>query len=556
MNDNFLNGKNFSNMVRLPGSERTMVPGSQKVGPANPDEHFSVTVIVRRPETAPTLTSMIEEISARPFSERRHLSHEEFAATHGVNPNDVKKLEEFAQEYGLEVKEVNIAAGIVVLSGTVASFSKAFEVDLDTYEHPKFTYRGRTGHVHIPENLTGIVEAVLGLDNRRQASPHFRFLNEEEFAKSHAGRNSFTPPELAQLYNFPSINCKDQCIGLIELCGAQNRPNELGGYRSNDLEAYFNRLGVRHPEIVDVSIDGATNQPSGDPNSADGEVVLDIEVAAAVAPGARIAVYFAPNTDVGFLKAITTAIHDTRNKPSVVSISWGNPEREWAPQAIKAMDRAFQDAAALGVTICCASGDNGSSDYRAFSPHRDNLVHADFPASSPYVLACGGTRLEGSGRTITKEVVWNEGKNSATGGGVSDVFDLPNWQVNANVPPSVNPGGKIGRGVPDVAGNADPATGYQILVDGQQLVSGGTSAVAPLWAGLLANINQKLGHSVGFINPKLYTLSAQDNIFHDITTGNNDTIGENGPYKAQPGWDACTGLGSPDGTELMNKLSE
>ncbi|NEN83506.1 S53 family peptidase [Paenibacillus elgii] len=538
-------GRELSNWVRVPGSERAAVQGSRKVGPADPNEQMSVTVVVRRPAADTAVTSMIEKVGAQPLSERRHLTREEFASTHGANPADLSKVEKFAHEHNLQVKEVNAAAGTMVLSGTVTSFSKAFGVELSTYEHPDFTYRGRIGHVHIPDYLADTIQSVLGLDNRPQASPRFRVLKEEGgVTTAHAGRTSYTPLEVAALYNFPSIHCKDQCIGILELGG---------GYHPADLQTYFNGLGIPQPNITDVSVGGAANRPTGDPNGPDGEVVLDIEVAVAVTPGAKIAVYFADNSDDGFLNAITTAIHDTRNKPSVISISWGKAEIGWTPQAINAMNQAFRDAAALGVTICCASGDDGSTDRV-----QDGRYHVDFPASSPYVLACGGTRLESSGSAITQEVVWNEGAlgGGATGGGVSDVFDRPDWQANANVPPSANPERRIGRGVPDWAGNADPATGYQILVDGTRAVIGGTSAVAPLFAGLIAIINQKLGHSVGFINPILYNLSAQHHVFHDITSGNNDMSGQNGPYEAQTGWDACTGLGSPDGTKLMNALSE
>ena len=333
-----------------------------------------------------------------------------------------------------------------------------------------------------------------------------------------------------------------QCIAIIELGG---------GYRSRDLTAYFRKLGIPMPLIKAMSVDGGHNQPTGDPNGPDGEVMLDIEVAGSVAPGAKIVVYFAPNTDAGFLDAVTTAIHDTLNKPSAVSISWGSAESEWTNQAMQAMDTAFQDGAALGVTVCCAAGDNGSTDGV-----NDGLLHADFPASSPYSLACGGTRLEGSGSTIKKEIVWNEGvSGGATGGGVSDTFALPKWQANANIPPSANPGGRIGRGVPDVAGDADPITGYQVLVDGKQFTIGGTSAVAPLWAGLIALFNQKLGHSAGYLNPGIYSLPSSSGAFHDITEGNNDITGKNGPYPAGSGWDACTGWGSPDGSKLLSVLS-
>ena len=292
-----------------------------------------------------------------------------------------------------------------------------------------------------------------------------------------------------------------------------------------------------------MSVDGGANAPSGDPNSADGEVALDIEVAGSIAPAASIVVYFTTNTSQGFLDAITTAIHDESHAVSVISISWGGPESTWTSQAMQSYDQAFQDAAALGVTICVAAGDNGSSDGVT-----DGSAHVDFPASSPNVLACGGTSLQGSNGTISNEVVWNDGASGgATGGGVSENFPLPSYQTGAGVPVSVNSSHFQGRGVPDVAGDADPDTGYGITVDGQPSVVGGTSAVAPLWAALIVLLNQQLGKPVGFLNPQIYAASARTG-FHDITSGNN------GAYSAGPGWDACTGWGSPIGGGLLTAL--
>lgn len=211
---------------------------------------------------------------------------------------------------------------------------------------------------------------------------------------------------------------------------------------------------------------------------------------------------------------------------------------------MKAYDQAFRDARVLGVTVCCASGDDGSADGVT-----DGAAHTDFPASSPNVLACGGTRLESSRKKITREVVWNAGAgNGASGGGVSEHFAAPAYQANAGVPPSVNPGHFKGRGVPDVAGDADPATGYQIRVDGRNAVFGGTSAVAPLWAALVAILNAQTGKALGFLNPALYADVPGTDAVHDITTGNN------GAYHAGPGWDACTGLGTPNGQQLLAKL--
>ncbi|MDR4947143.1 S53 family peptidase [Neobacillus cucumis] len=534
-----LNSQGYSSYKKLSGSERKLLPDASKLVPVHSNEKISVTVLIRRPP----VTSFLEKASTTPVTSVKHLSREEFVAVYGTDQKDLLKVKEFADQHGLSIREINTCAGTIELTGPASAFCEAFKVELSIYEHPTSPYRGRTGEIQIPEDLSDIVEAVLGLDNRTQLRPHYRIL--EEKVKPHRSQiasKSYTPTEVAQLYHFPqNTNCSNQqCIGIIELGG---------GYSPSEIKQYFSSLGVTPPVLTDVSVNGARNQPTGDPGGPDGEVALDIEVAGAVFPGVKIAVYFAPNTDAGFLNAINTAIHDTVNRPSVISISWGAPESEWTLQAMKAMDRAFQDAAALGVTICCASGDRGSADGV-----NDGLVHVDFPASSPHVLGCGGTKLSGSGQTITREVVWNEGPDSSTGGGVSDVFSLPAWQSSANVPPSANPGSKKGRGVPDVAGDADPVTGYQVLVDGQKAVFGGTSAVAPLWAGLIAILNQQLGHPVGFLNPALYQLSASSKAFRDITSGNNESSTERGAYTAKKGWDPCTGLGSPNGTNLINAL--
>jgi kumamolisin len=488
----------------------------------------------RRPTSK--VPSTLEALAAR--RERKYLNRSEFAAEHGADADDIAKIEKFARDNKLVVVQADPARRMVLLSGRVADFSKAFEVKLEHYAYPDGTYRGRTGAIQIPADLADVVTAVLGLDDRPQAKPRFQRLSSQAGAtlSSHAQTTSYTPDQVAKMYDFPAgVDGQGQCIALIELGG---------GFKPADLRTYFKNHGLPVPKVSSVLVDGAHNQPTGDPGGPDGEVMLDIEVAGAVAPKANVVVYFAPNTDQGFLDALTKAIHDNTNKPSVISISWGGPESNWTAQAMQAFDQALQDAAALGVTVCCAAGDNGSGDGVS-----DGLDHVDFPASRPYALACGGTRLVGTGSTISSEVVWNDDPiTSATGGGVSDFFDLPSYQQNAQVPPSGNPGAHKGRGVPDVAGNADPETGYVVRVDGTDTVIGGTSAVAPLWAGLIALINQRKGSPVGFINPTAYGPASSNGGFHDITSG------DNGGYRAGPGWDACTGWGSPDGTKLANAL--
>lgn len=498
---------------------RGPVPNAQAVGTPDPNSIITASIVLRRLNPLPPAGTV-------------SVPREDFAARYGANPADIPIVEQFAHANDLTIVDIDLARRTIVLAGTVANMNEAFGTNLALFQHPDGIFRGRLGELTIPANLRDIVLGVFGLDERPQATTHFR--RRSPIRPRAAGDTSYTPIAVSQLYDHPAATGAGQTVAIIELGG---------GYTSADLTAYFSGLGLKTtPSVTAVGVDGAQNQPSGDPNSADGEVLLDIEVVGAIAPGATIVVYFAPNTDQGFLDAITQAIHDTVHKPSIVSISWGGPESTWTAQALSEFDQAFQDAAALGVTVCCAAGDSGSSDGET-----DGAAHVDFPASSPHALACGGTRLESANSRISQEVVWNEGaSNGATGGGVSETFPLPSYQANANVPVSVNASHFKGRGVPDVSGDADPATGYQVRVDGKNAVFGGTSAVAPLWAALIALANEAAAKPLGFIHPVLY---ASPKAFHDITSGNN------GAYSAGPGWDACTGLGSPDGKAVAAAVS-
>jgi len=511
--------------ILLKGSERSVVPGAQVVAPANPAERLQVSVLVRRRGLQALKSRLAEGLAGK---KTPHLSREQFAREHGADPADFAKVRVFAEARGLRVLEEHGARRTVILSGTVAQFSDAFGVQLHQMRMSDVggTYRGRTGGIYLPTEWDGVVEAVLGLDNRPQAKPRFR-------RRRHAAPVSYTPPQVAAFYGYPNATGAGQCIGLIELGG---------GYQPADLSTYFSGLDLSAPQVTAVSVDGATNSPTGDADGPDGEVMLDIEVAGSIAPQAQIAVYFSPNTDAGFLDGITTAIHDTTNVPSVLSISWGGPESTWTAQAMTAMDEAFQAAATLGITVCVASGDSGSSDGVS-----DDANHVDFPASSPNVLACGGTSLVASGSGISSESVWNDGASGgASGGGISSFFPLPAWQEGLSA--LTTAGSTVAltmRGVPDVSGDADPKTGYDVRVDGTDTVYGGTSAVAPLWAALIALINSSTGRAAGFVNPTLYQ---QPQDLRDITQGNN------GAFAAQTGWDACTGLGSPNGVPLAGVL--
>ena len=543
-----MTGQSF---VPLPGSERGPLPGSQELGAVDDSAEIELTLVTRRRAALP------RDLVEGPAT----LTPQQFAGQYGTDPADLSLITSVLAGHGLRITGTDAGARRVTVRGTVAALSAAFGATLRLVRSPgpvagqaMVEHRYREGGLQIPAELDGIVLAVLGLDDRPQARAHFRrapaaTARADAPAPAQPGgaapgpaaaSTSYTPPQVAALYQFPpGTDGTGQTIAIIELGG---------GFSSSDLDPYFAGLGVPLPQVTAAGVDGAVNQPGQDPGGADGEVLLDIEVAGSVAPGAAQVVYFGPNTDQGFVDAVTTAVHATPT-PTVVSISWGQSEDSWTAQARTALDQALADAAALGITVCAAAGDSGSSDGQSGT-------HVDFPASSPHALACGGTSLRGNAGTgvISSETVWNDGASGgATGGGVSDAFGLPSWQATAGVPAPAGAaaGAAAGRGVPDVAGCADPATGYQVRVDGQSVVVGGTSAVAPLWAALISRLAQSTGKPFGLIQPQLYAGVAEGAAapgFRDITSGSN------GAYAAGPGWDACTGLGSPEGSTLLASL--
>ncbi len=511
--------------VALPGSDRHELRPHTAHPACHPDERHDVSVITCA-----------------------NLTEDEFSL-----------LSSFANEHGLVVVSHDRLRRRVLLSGRTPNLESAFGVSLHHREHDGGTFCCHYGPVTVPADLSSLVEGVFGLDNRPAAKPHYRKLALRERwlagSRAHAavvrdrmiadpsdGRSdethllareaeakafkkppgTFTPLELAKLYNFPPGDGHGQCIALIELGG---------GFKSKDFQAYAAELGLHAFTVHSVSVDGGRNQTGSD---ADGEVMLDIEVAAAIAPAAKIVCYFAPNTDRGFIDAISAAVHDQYNNVSIISISWGGPESSWTSAAINSMDKVFAEAVAKGITVLVAAGDNGSDDGVG-----DGKPHADFPASSPNVCGVGGTTLRVNGTTLN-ESVWNEVAigEGAGGGAFSTHFPVPTWQAKSQ-------SFSLSRGVPDVAANADPETGYLTIVDGRHEITGGTSAGAPLLAGLVARINQRTGKRLGHVCPTAY---ARPSVCRDITAGSN------GAFRAVPGWDATSGLGVIDGAKLAAAL--
>jgi kumamolisin len=436
---------------------------------------------------------------------------------------DVVGREEFAEQYGADSGDVDLVRNVLVSAGVeIVGIDAAARHVVVADKLPA-----------VPAQLKDVVLRVVGLDVQPLVRPQYRTL---------AGQPQivYTPPELGRLYEFPAdTDGAGQTLAIISV---------TGGYQQRDMDAYFSKLGIRTPVIRDVSIGGVKNEPGKGADEADREVVLDLQVAGSLAPGAHIVNYFTDNTDRGIVDALRTAVH-ANPTPTVISLSWGAPEESFSASLRDTMNDIFAEAAALGITVVAASGNEGSG-----AGVYDGGSHTMFPASSPYVLACGGTTLIGDPATgrIESETAWNTGSGSATGGGVSKVFDLPTWQVEAGVPTRYGQGG-AGRGVPDVAGNADPRTGYQVLIDGRLGFMGGTSATAPLWAALVCRLTEALGRPLGLLQPLVY----HDLVPGKVTAGFRDVVaGDNGAYTARPGWDPNTGLGSPHGTALLTALRE
>jgi kumamolisin len=327
-----------------------------------------------------------------------------------------------------------------------------------------------------------------------------------------AGRR---PSEIARAYRMPAgLDGSGTSIGVLHFSGT---------FHASDFERAMREARVEPPRYVER---GAA-RPSSEAD--DFEIALDTQVAGAVAPRATLVLYRGADDARGYADTIAEALLDEVDAPQVLSISYGDPENQWSPGAVRVIDQLFIAAALCGITVVVASGDRGSA-------MAEREPHVMFPASDPHALACGGTNLRLERGRRLSEHVWQEA-GGASGGGYSRVFGRPAWHAAGER--------AAGRGVPDVAAHAASETGYRIVVRGKPYVAGGTSAVAPLWAGFVALVNQRLGMPCGFFTPRLYRY-APPGAFHDIT------MGTNGHYHARTGWDPCTGLGSPNFSELLN----
>ena len=532
----------------LAKSEHLHPAGHQKLEKAPDTERITATLILRRRQGQGSEPMKdLAYFQTTPASARRQVSHKDFAGTYGADVAELLAVASFAHTNGLKVVESDAARRSVKVSGTAAAMNSAFGVELNHYDSPLGHYHGHEGPANLPADIAPFVEAIVGLDNRPVPARHY--------LADPPNTTSITPQEVASLYNFPTGSGSGQTIGIYEMVTGDGKP----GYSAQDIAATMAAFGgnLTAPTPTDVTIDGEANT-----NVTDGETLLDITISSAIAQEANLAVYFTVGTNQGIINALQRMIHPGTGdpQPTVLSISYGwSPDDTWNfinEIEYNQMSALFQDAAHLGITVMVSSGDSGAMIMSK------TKAEASYPATDPWVTACGGTtigNIEGNNFT---EYVWNDSWGSgaseqqgATGGGISAVFPVPAYQNGFNLPNSLT-NNKPGRGIPDIAGNASPLSGYPQSQSGQTGAGGGTSAVAPLYAGLIAVINANLGMSVGFINPILYSLKGS--AFRPIAGPPgpaNNSFGNVTGYPATAGWNACTGLGSVIGTALQDGLA-
>ncbi len=559
-------GKNKSrevpqNYTQLKGSERKSARNAVLLGPADANQRIEVSIVLRRRPDGPPAPDF-EYFAKTPAKERPRLSEEEFAAKYGAASADIARVTDFARGRDLTVVEAHAARRTVVASGTVAQMEEAFGVTLSEYRH-EYTegrererktenYRGHEGFIHVPADLAEVIVGVFGLDNRRIAK--------RAAAGDPPNTNYLTVPELTKLYDYPTNSAAGQTIAILS----------EGGYKNSDMLAYYSGLPASYtsayamPTITPIPVTASNGLP-------DGETTQDICIAFSAAPGANVSVYFTQFNQFGWHQTLTRIIHPNPGDApcSVISTSFymsnGDDDATLADEGIslswlQSVHMSLQDAAIRGVTFCVCSGDFGVNMSAYFGVF-DGKQHVTYPASDPWALGVGGTTVGNIMGSSFDEYVWNDPAPGSywgtTGGGVSDHFRwLPPYQVGAGVPVSLVDG-HVGRGVPDVSGNASYNSGIKgIFVDGLPDIGNGTSASTPLWAGLIAVLNAAIGANLGFINPTLYALGSF--VFRDIvappgplTNGNGGVPG----YPARVGWDACTGWGSPRGTRLLAALA-
>lgn len=481
--------------VPIPHTHRAVWPGATPVADLSTTAAY-VTAWLRPRQGGELDANYAMQLGSTLPAQRAYADRAQLAEKTGADPDDVELLRRYCARFGIEL--VSTYWRHVTLTGPLNKLVDAFGATAGIYElEDKRRFRHRSQSLHAPPEIAAVLRGVFGI---------------HQWPRSHAigHQQSHTVPpsakDISARYALPDADGSGQTIAIVQL---------RGEFHADDFAKCMHSQHVSAKMPIVKRVDNAELK-HGIETAKDLESAIDTQIAGALAPGAQIVIYAAPDDERGVLDAIRHAIFDDEHRPTILSISFGFPEYLWTPAALAILDDLFTVAALLGVSVFCSSGDNGAE------LDADGTPHVLAPASSPFVLACGGTQIHGDG----DEVVWPK-----TGGGFSEHRSAPPWQDH----------GQRGRGVPDVAGESVP--GYRVYFEGTALAAGGTSAVAPMWAALTARIAQRVGHNVGFFAPLLYSATGQK-AFRAITSGGNDR------YKAATGWNPCVGLGVPIGTEI------
>jgi kumamolisin len=537
--------------VILPGSKRAKHRLAERIGPVDPKERLEVTINLGKMPDAP-------EVAAKT------LSLEELETLYGAKKEDADKVAASLARFGLKVEGISLLTRSMRVSGTAAQIEAAFQPKMAMYRIPgQLDRRLREGGLMIPADLEGLVTGVFGIDERRMAKPRISRPAEPRVPKKAIAiaSTALSPQDLAKRYNFPPGDGAGQRIAIAEFGG---------GYFAEDAELYSRTFGLPPADVETVSVNGPIltldeilalpSMEQDEELTTAGEVMLDVEIVAGLCPKAKISVYFSTFDQKGWVDLLDRVVSV---QPIVLSVSYGLAEEDpgWSHNAIQAINDRLNAARLVGITACVSSGDDGSGDQL-----NDGAAHIDFPSSSPHVLSVGGTMVEPS---TGNEVVWfvapgrRSGGNGAgaTGGGVSNLFNRPEWQ-KVNVA-SVNANSIDGRVMPDISALAgSPLYAFAFL--GRVSKNGGTSASAPLLAALYTRINSLLptAKQQRFLTPLLYQKDASgqplgQGACRDITSGDNASSPSPGVgYKAKAGYDAATGWGVPDGINLLAALKQ
>ncbi len=524
--------------VKLIDSLQAAPAHARVVGPANLEAPMNATVMLKSNASVLMMDRYINRMAngkASMLTDEGGAYEKKF----GSSQQSLDAVTDYAKQHNLTVAEADLRSGRVLLTGRTADFQNAFSVDLLKYASDDGVHIGHTQAVSLPKELAPHVRAVLGTDERAVASPSYRVQKmdapaDDGFVK----QGGYLATDIAKAQSFPlKSGGEGQSGSFISLSG---------GIELADYNKFFADHGLEQPRPLRiVEVDGAKNAP-GSPHGGDVENVLDAVQMQSIAPKAKIDMVLGPNSDQGFADVFERSIFPRNGEAqkSVISTSWGLGESKQSAQALNTLSIAFRQATIRGVQIFAGAGDNGAR-------YLSTSFQPEFPASDPNITGVGGLKMvlgeDGKAKSVT---TWDEGENSSTGGGVSKIFRTPWWQRDSNVPNNLDTG-KPGRGVPDISTNAAKATGFPVRVGGENMVIGGTSAGAPLYAGLMLNINSELaaaGHNpITPLNPWMYA-NAKSGIFQDVTTGSNHG------YEAAKGWDPTSGLGWVDGQAMLESM--